>query len=247
MGRYHRLLVSVLGLEWVTGWQFIWEWEERFPCQPDGYLIYQESQWKETCSIAMCHTINTMTCFKDYTPYDHYARTTYFIGYKQEQMEKVFRHKKVQNILTAEPIRISNPCKGYWMVLFLMSGPFVLGKQVGSTILYFGCRNKATDFIYEEELTDYVKKGTLTKLYTAFSRDQPQKVYVQHLLQQNADETWKVLENNGHIYICGWVALWIKIFECLLKCTSLKVIALKNVIIFLTYSVWTVVWRVWTV
>ncbi|XP_025089238.1 NADPH--cytochrome P450 reductase-like [Pomacea canaliculata] len=77
------------------------------------------------------------------------------------------------------------------------------GKQVGSTILYFGCRNKATDFIYEEELTDYVKKGTLTKLYTAFSRDQPQKVYVQHLLQQNADETWKVLENNGHIYICG--------------------------------------------
>ena len=35
------------------------------------------------------------------------------------------------------------------------------GKQVGETILYFGCRKKAEDFIYEEELTEYVNKGVL--------------------------------------------------------------------------------------
>lgn len=77
------------------------------------------------------------------------------------------------------------------------------GKQVGDTILYFGCRRKTEDFIYQEELEDYVGKGSLSHLYTAFSRDQAQKVYVQHLLQANKDQTWAVLENNGHVYICG--------------------------------------------
>ena len=37
----------------------------------------------------------------------------------------------------------------------------ILGKPVGDTILYFGCRKKAEDFIYEEELNDYVKKDVL--------------------------------------------------------------------------------------
>ncbi|XP_034251435.1 NADPH--cytochrome P450 reductase [Thrips palmi] len=77
------------------------------------------------------------------------------------------------------------------------------GKPVGETILYFGCRKKAEDYLYEEELEDYVKKGAL-KLHLAFSRDQAQKVYVTHKLNENADEIWRVLgESNGHIYVCG--------------------------------------------
>uniref|UniRef100_A0A1A9WZ84 NADPH--cytochrome P450 reductase n=1 Tax=Glossina brevipalpis TaxID=37001 RepID=A0A1A9WZ84_9MUSC len=77
------------------------------------------------------------------------------------------------------------------------------GKQVGESILYYGCRKKSEDFIYEEELEEYVEKGTLT-LKTAFSRDQQKKIYVTHLLEQDADLLWRVLgENNGHFYICG--------------------------------------------
>lgn len=77
------------------------------------------------------------------------------------------------------------------------------GKPVGDTILYFGCRKKSEDFIYENELEEYVNKEAL-KMYVAFSRDQQEKVYVTHLLAKNADEIWKVIgENNGHIYICG--------------------------------------------
>lgn len=76
------------------------------------------------------------------------------------------------------------------------------GKPVGQTVLYFGCRHKAQDFIYEEELMQFKNQGVLT-LHTAFSRDQEQKVYVQHLLDQNHDEIWEVLNNNGHLYICG--------------------------------------------
>jgi NADPH-ferrihemoprotein reductase len=76
------------------------------------------------------------------------------------------------------------------------------GKHLGDTILYFGCRNNNVDFIYEEELKKYVSDGVLT-MHTAFSRDQESKVYVQHLIDQNHDEVWNVVNNNGHIYICG--------------------------------------------
>lgn len=76
-------------------------------------------------------------------------------------------------------------------------------KQVGESILYFGCRKQAEDFIYEEELSEYEKKNTV-KLHLAFSRDQSEKVYVTHLLEKNLDEIWKVIgENNGHFYVCG--------------------------------------------
>nr|CAD7605453.1 unnamed protein product [Timema genevievae] len=77
------------------------------------------------------------------------------------------------------------------------------GKPVGDTILYFGCRKKAEDFIYEEELTEYVNKGVL-KMNVAFSRDQKEKVYVTHLLENTLDEIWRVIgEHNGHLYVCG--------------------------------------------
>ncbi|ESO97377.1 hypothetical protein LOTGIDRAFT_187717 [Lottia gigantea] len=77
------------------------------------------------------------------------------------------------------------------------------GKPVGDTILYFGCRNKVHDFIYENELNSFKESGALTKLHIAFSRDQNKKVYVQHLLNENKDEIWNVLESGGHIYVCG--------------------------------------------
>jgi len=79
------------------------------------------------------------------------------------------------------------------------------GKPVGETILYFGCRHRNEDYIYEKELAKYKDEGLLTKLYVAFSRDQAQKVYVQHLLEQNGEEVWKILDKGGHIYVCGSV------------------------------------------
>lgn len=76
------------------------------------------------------------------------------------------------------------------------------GKTVGDTILYFGCRKQSEDFIYEDELNNYVKSGTLT-LKAAFSRDQPEKRYVTHLLREDEDLVWNVIDNKGHLYICG--------------------------------------------
>lgn len=77
-------------------------------------------------------------------------------------------------------------------------------RTVGDTILYYGCRKRDEDYLYREELEEYEKNGTLTKLYVAFSRDQAEKVYVTHLLKQNQEEIWDVIgKRNGHLYICG--------------------------------------------
>ncbi|XP_022234795.1 NADPH--cytochrome P450 reductase [Drosophila obscura] len=77
------------------------------------------------------------------------------------------------------------------------------GKTVGESVLYFGCRKRSEDYIYESELEEWVKKGTLN-LKAAFSRDSGKKVYVQHLLEQDADLIWNAIgENKGHFYICG--------------------------------------------
>nr|CAG4643053.1 EOG090X027R [Ilyocryptus agilis] len=77
------------------------------------------------------------------------------------------------------------------------------GKPVGETILFFGCRNRTEDFIYENELKESVEDGLLT-LHTAFSREQDKKIYVTHLLKQQGETVWRILsQENGHIYVCG--------------------------------------------
>lgn len=53
-----------------------------------------------------------------------------------------------------------------------------------------------------QELTEYVNNGTL-KIRTAFSRDQPQKIYVTNLLSEDTDLIWNIIDNKGHVYICG--------------------------------------------
>ena len=77
------------------------------------------------------------------------------------------------------------------------------GADVGDITVYFGCRKQSEDFIYEEELSNYVSSGTITDLQLAFSRDQKEKVYVTHKLKENQEKIWNALKSNGHIYVCG--------------------------------------------
>ncbi|MCL4130111.1 UNVERIFIED_CONTAM: hypothetical protein GTU68_053880 [Idotea baltica] len=77
------------------------------------------------------------------------------------------------------------------------------GKEVGKTVLYFGCRYKSQDYIYEEELKEYTGNNLL-ELHVAFSREQAHKVYVSHLLEQSKEEVWNIIgKENGHLYVCG--------------------------------------------
>ena len=73
----------------------------------------------------------------------------------------------------------------------------------GRSWLFFGHQRRASDFFYEDEFAALLKAGTLTQLSTAFSRDQAQKVYVQHRLLEQAGEIFRWLEEGAHFYVCG--------------------------------------------
>eukprot|EP00946_MAST-07B_sp_MAST-7B-sp1_P004784 g4784.t1 len=79
---------------------------------------------------------------------------------------------------------------------------------VGDTDLFFGCRRRSEDFIYEDELMEYARDGTLTNLHLAFSRDglAGEKRYVQHMMAEEAQASriWTLLSQHGaHVYVCG--------------------------------------------
>ncbi len=73
----------------------------------------------------------------------------------------------------------------------------------GKNWLFFGNPHFTTDFLYQTEWQQALKKGNLTKLDVAFSRDQAEKVYCQHKLLQNSRELYDWLENGAQFYVCG--------------------------------------------
>lgn len=73
----------------------------------------------------------------------------------------------------------------------------------GENWLLFGEQHAATDFLYRDELEAFRDGGLLTRLDTAFSRDQEDKVYVQHLMAEAAADLWSWITRGGHIYVCG--------------------------------------------
>src|SRR5690606_32732161 len=64
-------------------------------------------------------------------------------------------------------------------------------------------QHRATDFLYEEEWETFLASGALTRLDTAFSRDQFHKVYVQDRMRENAAELWRWLAGGAAFYVCG--------------------------------------------
>lgn len=113
----------------------------------------------------------------------------------------------------------------------MLTSTVIPGKEVGETLLYYGCRRSDEDYLYREELAQFHKDGFLTQLNVAFSREQPHKVrpqagppgrvtglrdppphrchpptkvYVQHLLRRDKEHLWELIHDGGaHIYVCG--------------------------------------------
>lgn len=73
----------------------------------------------------------------------------------------------------------------------------------GKNWLFFGDQRAATDFLYRDELAMLQREGVLTRLDTAFSRDQSEKIYVQQRMLENAPEIFAWLEAGAHFYVCG--------------------------------------------
>ena len=73
----------------------------------------------------------------------------------------------------------------------------------GRNWLLFGNPHFTTDFLYQTEWQQHLKKGGLSKLNVAFSRDQAEKLYVQHRLLENSRQVYEWLENGANFYVCG--------------------------------------------
>ncbi|WP_193214035.1 assimilatory sulfite reductase (NADPH) flavoprotein subunit [Luteolibacter marinus] len=75
--------------------------------------------------------------------------------------------------------------------------------QGGKSWMFFGDQHYTYDFLYQTEWQEHLKEGALTKLDVAFSRDQPEKVYVQDRMRERAKELYGWLQEGAHFYVCG--------------------------------------------
>lgn len=73
----------------------------------------------------------------------------------------------------------------------------------GPNWLFFGDRHRATDFLYRDEFAAATASGLLSRLDLAFSRDQADKVYVQHRMREHGRELVAWLDAGAHVYVCG--------------------------------------------
>jgi cytochrome P450/NADPH-cytochrome P450 reductase len=76
------------------------------------------------------------------------------------------------------------------------------GKEVGKSLLYFGCRHPEQDFIYEDDLQSFVDQG-IVDLSVAFSRLNGKKTYVQDKIKEDREKVWQWLQRGAIVYICG--------------------------------------------
>jgi len=78
------------------------------------------------------------------------------------------------------------------------------GKEIGAVLLYMGSRHQREEYCYGEEWEAYQAAGVITLLGRAFSRDQPQKIYIQDRMRQTLDAITKAyIKEEGCFYLCG--------------------------------------------
>ncbi|MGF1760723.1 assimilatory sulfite reductase (NADPH) flavoprotein subunit [Photobacterium sagamiensis] len=75
--------------------------------------------------------------------------------------------------------------------------------HTGKNWLFFGNQNQSLDYLYKDDWESYLEQGVLSSLDLAFSRDQQQKIYVQHRMQEHSTKFYAWLEQGAFVYICG--------------------------------------------
>ena len=76
-------------------------------------------------------------------------------------------------------------------------------KATGRNWLFFGDQSEKTEYYYKDEIEGWLDGGHMYKFTTAWSRDQEEKIYVQHRLKEHGAEVWEWFENGAYFYICG--------------------------------------------
>ena len=78
-----------------------------------------------------------------------------------------------------------------------------MDNATGRNWLFFGDWTEAGEFLYRDEINEFVEEGTIDKIDLAWSREGPEKVYVQHLMASHGAEIWEWIDNGGYFYVCG--------------------------------------------
>ena len=102
----------------------------------------------------------------------------------------------------ATPVIMVGPGTGIAPFRAFLQERAVTGAQ-GPTWLFFGDQHASTDFLFADQLQDWQAAGVLTRLDTAWSRDQAKKVYVQDRMRESGAELWRWLQDGAHFYVCG--------------------------------------------
>jgi sulfite reductase (NADPH) flavoprotein alpha-component len=73
----------------------------------------------------------------------------------------------------------------------------------GRNWLFFGDQCRGSDFLYEDEIAEFQRDGLLSELDLAFSRDQAERIYVQHRMRDRAHDIWAWLQDGASVFVCG--------------------------------------------
>lgn len=102
----------------------------------------------------------------------------------------------------ATPVILIGPGTGVAPFRAFVEHRAALG-QAGPAWLFMGDQHAACDFLYEAEWRQHLESGALTRLDTAFSRDQPEKIYVQHRMLEHSAGLYDWLDRGAAFYVCG--------------------------------------------
>lgn len=117
----------------------------------------------------------------------------------------VYLHRNPNFRLPADanvPVIMIGPGTGVAPFRAFLAERDALGAR-GRNWLFFGGRQFRSDFLYQAEWLDYRKRELLNRIDLAFSRDQPQKIYVQQRMREQGRELFSWLQEGAHVYVCG--------------------------------------------
>jgi len=150
------------------------------------------------------HITVAKTCFKINNEIKYGLASEFLSLLNQENELNFYVHPNNQFRLPSEDknIIMIGPGTGIAPFRSFIAERDATGAQ-GKNWLFFGDQHFTSDFLYQTEIQNWVETNLLTKVHTAFSRDQDEKVYVQHKMLQNGSEFFEWLHAGSYVYVCG--------------------------------------------
>lgn len=167
------------------------------------------------------HITVTRNCFQLDGVTRHGLCSDYMSGLDADASIEFYVHKNLQFKLPApdKDIIMIGPGTGIAPFRAFIEERVNSG-ATGRGWLFFGDQHFSTDFLYQTEWQDYVKTGALTKMNVAFSRDQQEKIYVQHRLLEHSPEFFQWLDGGAYLYVCGAKSMGVDVENILLEIIS---------------------------